>query len=60
MLFPRLAPEDGWRRIDVAFDRAADAERLDRIERLARRPDLDEELMRTIRRLRPEELTLDL
>jgi len=60
MLFPRLAPDEGWRRIDGAFERAADHERLDRIERLAQQPDLDEELMRTIRRLRPDELTLDL
>jgi hypothetical protein len=60
MLFPRLAPEEGWRRIDVAFERATDPERLERIERLAEDPDLDGELLRAIRRLRPDELTLDL
>jgi hypothetical protein len=60
MLFPGLAPDEGWRLIDAALERATDRERLERVERLAEDPDLDEELMRTIRRLRSDELTLDL
>jgi hypothetical protein len=36
MLFPRLPPEEGWARIDKAFERAADPDRLDAIERRAR------------------------
>ncbi len=56
MLFPNLAPEDGRRRIDTAFARAEDEERAQRVERLAADPDLDEELLRTIRRLSSDEL----
>ncbi len=36
MLFPRLSPEDGWARIDKAFERAADPERIEAVERLVR------------------------
>jgi len=50
MLFPNLAPEEGWRRIDSAFDAAADRCRLERIETLANAGRLDEELRRTLRR----------
>ena len=35
MLFPRLSPEEGWARIDKVFERAADPERIDAIERRA-------------------------
>ena len=35
MLFPRLSAEDGWARIDEVLERAADAERIDAIERRA-------------------------
>jgi hypothetical protein len=56
VLFPNLAPEDGRERIDAAFARAEDQERAQRIERLATDPDLDEELLRTIRRLSSDEL----
>jgi hypothetical protein len=49
MLFPRLSPEDGWRRIETALERAADPERAERIERIAREPDLAEELLRRLR-----------
>ena len=35
MLFPRLSPEDGWARIDAVFERAADPERIEAIERRA-------------------------
>ena len=36
MLFPRLSPEDGWARIDKAFERAEDPERIEAVERLVR------------------------
>jgi hypothetical protein len=51
MLFPRLSREDGWRRIDAAFERAADRERSRRIEQLASDPDLAEEMLRRVRGL---------
>jgi hypothetical protein len=35
MLFPRLPADEGWARIDKAFERAADPERIDAIERRA-------------------------
>jgi hypothetical protein len=54
--FPELSPEEGRRRIDTAFERADDEERVQRIERLANDPDLDAELLRTIRRLSSDEL----
>jgi hypothetical protein len=50
MLFPRLSPEDGWRRIETALERAADCERSARVEQLARDPDLAEEMLRRLRR----------
>jgi len=57
MLFPQLSPEEGWRRIDAAFDRAADPDRSHRIEQLASDPDLDEELLRRLRRLQKDGTT---
>jgi hypothetical protein len=36
MLFPRLSPEDGWARIDRAFERGTDPERIEAVERLVR------------------------
>jgi hypothetical protein len=50
LLFPRLSPEDGWQRIETALERAADRERSARIERLARDPDLAEDMLRRLRR----------
>jgi hypothetical protein len=50
-LFPDLSPEEGKRRIDAVFARAEDDERVRRIERLANAPALDEELLRSLRRL---------
>jgi hypothetical protein len=55
-LFPDLPPEEGRQRIDTAFERAGDEERVRRIEGLANEPDLDAELLRTIRRLSSDEL----
>lgn len=49
VLFPNLAPEEGKQRIDAAFARAENEERVQRIERLANDPDLDEELLRSLR-----------
>jgi hypothetical protein len=48
MLFPHLSREEGWRRIDAAFDAATDSERAERIEQLASDPDLDQELLRSL------------
>jgi hypothetical protein len=48
LLFPRLSPEEGRRRIDEAFDGAADDERAQRIEELAQDPDLVEEVFRRL------------
>jgi hypothetical protein len=48
MLFPHLSREEGWRRIEPAFERAADRDRATRIEQLASRPDLAEELLRRL------------
>ena len=53
MLFPYLSPAEGWRRIDAAFEGAADAERSERIEDLARELELDEDLLRRLRERRP-------
>lgn len=47
-LFPRLSPEEGRRRIDDAFEGAADDERSQRIEALAQDPDLVEEIFRRL------------
>ena len=44
LLFPRLSPDEGRRRIDDAFAGAADDERARRIEALAQDPDLVEEI----------------
>jgi hypothetical protein len=49
VLFPGLDPDEGWRRIDAAFARSEDEERARRVESLANDPDLDEELMRSLR-----------
>jgi hypothetical protein len=57
MLFPRLSPAEGRRRIDAAFEGAADRGRVERIERLANDPDLAEELVRRLRELRDNEPT---
>jgi hypothetical protein len=54
LLFPDLSREEGLLRIDAAFAGAKDEERAQRIERLANDPDLDEELLRSIRRLSDE------
>lgn len=48
LLFPRLSPEEGRRRIDEAFEGAADDERAQRIEELAQDPDLVEEVFRRL------------
>ena len=53
LLFPDLAPEDGWSRIEAAFAAAANPERIDVIERLAS-ADLSGDLMATVRRLRED------
>jgi hypothetical protein len=49
VLFPGLSPDEGRRRIDAAFARSEDEERAQRVEILANDPDLDEELMRSLR-----------
>jgi hypothetical protein len=51
LLFPRLAPEEGWARIEGALAGAKDEERVDAIEELAGR-DLTAELIAALRRLR--------
>lgn len=48
LLFPRLSPDEGRRRIDDAFEGAADDERARRIEALAQDPDLVEEIFRRL------------
>lgn len=57
MLFPHLSREEGWRRIDAALDAATDGERAERIDQLASDPDLDQELLRSLRRLGGDGLT---
>jgi hypothetical protein len=37
MLFPQLPDEEGWELIDTALTRAADEDRLNRIDAFARR-----------------------
>jgi hypothetical protein len=49
VLFPNLSPDEGRRRIDDALARSQDEERARRVERLANDPDLDAELMRSLR-----------
>lgn len=51
LLFPDLSREEGRLRIDAAFAGAQDEERARRIERLANDPELDQELLRSLRRL---------
>jgi hypothetical protein len=48
LLFPRLSPEEGKRKIDDAFEGAADDERAQRIEELAQDPDLVGEIFRRL------------
>jgi hypothetical protein len=55
VLFPDLTPEEGRLRVAAAFARAEDKERAQRVERLAKDPDLDEELLRSLRRLSDDE-----
>ena len=50
MLFPRLSPEEGQRRIDAALEGASDADRAKRIEELASDPDLVDEIFRRLPR----------
>ena len=50
MLFPRLSPEEGQRRIDAALEGATDADRAERIEALASDPDLVDEIFRRLPR----------
>jgi hypothetical protein len=57
LLFPNLSREEGWRRIDAAFDAATDSERAERVDRLVSDPDLDGELLRAFWRLRRNGLT---
>jgi hypothetical protein len=52
-LFPDLPADEGRQRIDAAIERAGDSDRLERVERLAEDPELDAELLRALRRLRP-------
>ncbi|MGZ8694494.1 MAG: hypothetical protein ACXWYS_03560 [Gaiellaceae bacterium] len=51
LLFPNLSAEEGWARIDAAFEGASDPGRVDAIEQLAD-GDLDDDLMAALRRLR--------
>ena len=48
LLFPRLDPDEGRRRIDEALDGATDDERAQRIEELAKDPDLVDEVFRRL------------
>lgn len=50
MVFPRLTPAEGRRRIDAALEGAGDAERAKRIEALAADPDLVDEIFRRLPR----------
>jgi hypothetical protein len=54
LLFPELPEEEGWSRIDEAMRRAADSDRLDRIDALARE-DVNEALKNAIREVRERE-----
>jgi len=49
-LFPELSPEEGWAQIERAFEAAADGERWERIEQIARDRNLDQELLERLRR----------
>jgi hypothetical protein len=55
VLFPDLTPDEGRLRVAAAFARAEDRERAQRVERLANDPDLDVELLRSLRRLSDDE-----
>lgn len=57
MLFPELTPEEGWSRIDAALERASESERADRVDELAAGSNLDDELMRALRKIRSDEPT---
>ena len=48
LLFPRLSPDEGRRRIDEALEGATDDERAERIEELAKDPDLVDEVFRRL------------
>ena len=48
LLFPRLSRGEGRRRIEAAFEGAADAERTQRIEELANDPALADEIFRRL------------
>jgi hypothetical protein len=54
LLFPNLAPAEGWARIDAALEGASDPDRIDAIERLAG-SDLSGDLLAVLRRLRDDE-----
>lgn len=49
VLFPNHPAEEGRARIEAALARAEDEERTQRVERLANDPDLDAELLRSLR-----------
>lgn len=55
LLFPHLSPEEGWRRIDAALERADDAARANRVEELAEDATLGDELLHRIRQLRDDQ-----
>ncbi len=54
MLFPDLPEDEGWARIDAAFSGAADPERVEAIERIAK-GDLSADLLDALRQLRDEQ-----
>ena len=54
LLFPELPEEEGSSRIDLAMQQAADPERLDRIDAIARE-DVNEALKDAIREVRERE-----
>ena len=51
LLFSHLPADEGWKQIDAAVDGAANDERWERIERIAREEDLDAALVAELRRL---------
>src|SRR5919109_5102654 len=53
MLFPKLPPEEGWRRLEAALEGARDDERSKRIEELAGQ-DLSGDLLAIVRRLQAQ------
>jgi hypothetical protein len=50
LLFPGLSRDEGQRRIELALEGAADADRAERIEALAADPGLMDELLRRLPR----------